>query len=195
MDAAIHEFEERLGVSPIFGGFHKTFGTKNALMSLGKGCYLELLAADDTNTEIPKPRWMGVDMLQRNQITRWVIKSNQLEADSATLKNKNSEMGTIREGSRNVANGGLLQWELIMPLPEPEVELLPFMVDWSTSEIHPADAIPDMGCRLIELYGVHPSPEKFKTIFEQLDIDFQIKTSKEIKLTAVIECPNGRIEI
>lgn len=195
MDAAISGFEKSLGVQPIFGGFHTSFGTKNALVSLGKDCYLELLASDDTNTKASRPRWMGIDMLRTNKITRWAMKSNELEGDSTILKSMNPEMGSIRGGSRNVSNGGLLQWDLIMPLPHPEVELLPFMVDWAKSEIHPADDIPDMGCKLIQLYGTHPTPQKFVTIFEQLKIDFPIKTSTEIKINALIECPNGRIII
>ncbi|QCW99039.1 VOC family protein [Aggregatimonas sangjinii] len=195
LDASISEFEEKLGMRPIFGGFHKVFGTKNALISLGDACYLELLAGDNTNTAVPKPRWMGVDMLQTNQITRWALKSNQLKMDSEILKNLNPEMGIIRGGSRNVANGGSLEWGLIMPLPYPEVELLPFMVDWSTSTVHPTDKLPDMGCRLLNLYGTHPTPKIFDGIFEQLNIDLEIKTSTEIKLTAIIECPNGTIEI
>jgi len=129
LDIVIEEFEAKLGVRPIFGGFHKSFGTKNALVSLGENCYLELLAADNKNTEVAKPRWKGVDMLQKNQITRCALKSNQLSVDSSILKIENPEMGTIRRGSRNIENGALLQWDLIMPLPHPEVELLPFMVD------------------------------------------------------------------
>lgn len=195
MDTAIAEFEEKLGVRPIFGGFHKAFGTKNALISLGDSCYLELLAADETNTAVSKPRWMGIDMLRTNQITRWALKSNQLKMDSEILKNLNPEMGSMRGGSRNIPNGGLQQWDLIMPLPYPEVELLPFMVDWSKSMVHPADALPDMGCSLIQLYGTHPDPKKFSLIFEQLNIDLDIKTSSNIKLTALIKCPNGPIEI
>jgi len=187
--------EERLGVRPVFGGFHSAFGTKNALIALDKGRYLEILAADDSNTEVPKPRWMGIDVLRKNQLTRWALTSDQLKADSLILKQINPKMGRIRGGSRNVANAGLLQWQLIMPLPRPEVAILPFMVDWSTSAMHPTDTMPNSGCRLVKLYGTHPSPEKFKTTVEQLDIDFEIRTATEITLKAIITCPKGRIEI
>ena len=47
LSATMVQFEEKSGIKPIFGGFHKSFGTKNALVALGNGCYLELLAADD----------------------------------------------------------------------------------------------------------------------------------------------------
>ena len=59
LDKSMDDFEELLGVRPIFGGYHKTFGTKNALINLDKGVYLELLAADNSNMDVQKPRWMG----------------------------------------------------------------------------------------------------------------------------------------
>ncbi len=189
------EFEKRLGVKPIFGGFHRSFGTQNALLNLNDNCYLELLAADAANTEAPRPRWMGIDILQRNRITRWAVKSDQLEKNSHVLKSSCPEMGTIGSGSRDTSDGSQLRWRLTNPLALPEVELLPFMIDWSMSEKHPTERMPDMGCSLVEFYGTHPSPEKFKTVFEKLGVDLRIKPSNEIQLKAIIECPNGRIEI
>ncbi len=82
LESAIDRIEMQLGARPLFGGFHKTQGTKNALLDLGDQCYLELLAADNTNADILPPRWMGVDALTEEKITRWAIKSNNLESDS-----------------------------------------------------------------------------------------------------------------
>ncbi len=195
MENAIIEFEDKLGVRPVFGGVHSSFGTKNALIKLDNGTYLELLAADESNTQAVLPRWMGLDLLKENQITRWAMRSSQLNADSLLLKSINPEMGLIREGSRNLPSGGQLQWDLIMPLSHPEVELLPFMVNWDKSKLHPTDVLKQTDCRLIELFGMHPTPEKFKNTFKQLDIDFRITKSSEVKLKAIIECPKGHVEI
>lgn len=195
LDEAIIEFEQKLGVRPIFSGYHKTFGTKNALINLNKNMYLELLAVDDDNAEVPPPRWMGVDLLHKNQITRWAVKSESLKRDSAMLKSHHPEMGKIQAGSRNTADGSLLQWQLSMPLPAPEVELVPFILDWSATDKHPSELLPDMECRLIELYGTHPNPETYATIFKDLECDFQIKKSDTIELKMILNCPNGVIEI
>lgn len=195
MNTAIAKFENSLGVGAIFSGYHSSFGTKNALIPLDHECYLELLAVDSANTAVSKPRWMGVDLLQKDQITRWALKSNQLELDSETLKKIKPEMGTIREGSRKTEHGNLLQWKMIMPLASPAIELLPFMVDWSTSQMHPTDELPNKGCSLIALTGSHPTPEKFEAIFEHLQIDFQITKANEIVLNALIESPKGLVKI
>jgi len=50
LEAAIDEFEKLSGLRPVFGGYHTTKGTKNALVNLGNECYLEILAIDEGNT-------------------------------------------------------------------------------------------------------------------------------------------------
>ncbi|MBU3028252.1 VOC family protein [Zobellia galactanivorans] len=195
LDAAILTLEKKLGVQAIFGGYHATQGTKNALINLDNGTYLELLVADDTNKKIPPPRWMGVDMLSKDQITRWALKSEQLKKDANILNQYNAKMGNISAGSRHTAEGSLLKWQLILPLPSPEVELVPFMVDWSQTETHPHKALPQMGCKLIELYGNHPNPDLLANIFTELGVRFRIERNKNISLKAIIQSPKGIVEI
>lgn len=195
LDRSMDDFERLLGIRPVFGGYHETFGTKNALIKLNKGIYLELLAADRANTKVQKPRWMGVDVLKKERITRWAQKSYSLEDDSLVLKKYNPRMGSIAEGSRKTVNGSLLKWKLTMPLPLPEVELVPFMLDWSQSEIHPYDALPEMSCEFVELYGTHPNPNQYVKILSALGISIGIKESSEIRLKMILKSPNGIIEL
>ncbi|MEM6800958.1 MAG: VOC family protein [Bacteroidota bacterium] len=195
LEEAMNSFQQKLGVRPVFGGYHKTEGTKNALLKLDQGIYLELLAADDDNKEIAPPRWMGVDFLTQAQISRWALKSDNLQKDAEILQAYNPDMGQIKGGSRAVAGGGLLQWELIMPLSKPEVEVLPFMVDWSQTEVHPFDQLPEMDCRLEELYMQHPDPVMVKSCFEKLGVELRVDESDKIGIRAVIQSPRGRLEI
>ncbi|MDO6515664.1 VOC family protein [Zobellia uliginosa] len=195
LDAAILTLEKKLGVQAIFGGYHATQGTKNALINLDKGSYLELLAADESNQNIAPPRWMGVDMLTKDQITRWALKSEQLKKDADILGQYKAKMGNIGAGSRHTTEGTLLKWQLILPLPTPEVELVPFMVDWSQTETHPHEALPNMGCKLIELYGTHPNPDLLANIFTELGVRFRIERDKNTSLKAIIQSPKGIVEI
>lgn len=195
LDKSMDNFEALLGVRPIFGGYHKTFGTKNALINLDNGIYLELLATDNSNKDVQKPRWMGVDVLMEEQITRWAIKSDRLKNDSRELKKYNPKMGKIAKGSRNTANGSLLMWELTMPVSLPEVELVPFILDWGQSEIHPHEALPKMGCDLVELYGTHPNPELYTEILSALGLSFRIEKASEIRLKMLLNSPKGSIEL
>jgi len=195
LDLAINYLEIRLGVRATFGGYHKTEGTKNALIRLGSTAYLELLAIDDQNKRIPPPRWMGVDVLQEEQITRWALKSNALDSEINILRTYNPEMGIQKDGSRNTEMGKTLQWKLSKPLAFPEVEIVPFLIDWNASETHPAAQLPDMGCKLLKLQATHPNPAQFDSLFHKLNYSLAISKSKTTTLTATIQCPKGIISL
>ena len=131
LEESMDYFEAAVGVRPVIGGRHQTFGTKNALVKLDKGMYLEILAIDEENSKIAPPRWMGVDLLTKNQITRWAVTSTDLKRDSALLEVYKTGLGKITNGARNTPDGKILQWKLTVPMDQPEVELVPFCIDWS----------------------------------------------------------------
>jgi hypothetical protein len=195
LEATINDLEAKLGVRPIFGGYHDTQGTKNALVNLDNGAYLEILAADDNNTAISPPRWMGVDVLTKTQMTRWALKSEDLLADSRILQQHDEKTGTLFAGSRQNAAGDWLRWEMILPLPTPEVELAPFFVDWRSSDVHPHDVLPDMGCSLVELYAIHPEPATILTLLDKLGGKLRVEKGPKVELRAKIKCPNGIVEL
>jgi hypothetical protein len=195
LETAVTEIEKKIGVKALVGGHHKNFGTKNALIKLNDRMYLEILAADDTNPDVLPPRWMGIDALTKNRITRWAITSTNLERDSALLNRFNASMAQVSEGSRQLFDGSLLRWKLILPLALPEVELIPFSIDWGGSDNHPTDNLPNMGCQLLELYGTHPQPTIFNNIFEQLGVNLRIEEDEHIQLKAVLKGPEGIVQL
>ncbi|WP_299683422.1 VOC family protein [uncultured Dokdonia sp.] len=195
LDTACKEFEKKLGVTPIFGGHHTSEGTKNALINLQDGMYLELIAIDHSNKNSMQNRWMGVDVLTKNQITRFALKSKNLEKDSTILKKYHPAMGGLKNGSRHTASGLVLQWELLMPLPTPEVELIPFVLDWSKSNTHPHELLPNMGCSLVDIYATHPTPEKIRPYFKELAYNLNIEKQEQITLQVTLNTPNGIIHL
>jgi hypothetical protein len=194
LEKAMDDFEKLTGIRPIFGGYHTTQGTKNAIVNLGNQAYLEILAVDDKNTQISAPRWMGADLIETPKITRWALKSTNLTQDSQILKNYQSDMGRIQGGQRKMTNGQLLKWEMIMPLSHPKIELAPFFVDWQNSEAHPTDAMPDQ-CQLVELHFAHPSPEKLSQQLSKLNLDWTIFSAKNVSIKMEIRTPKGRIQL
>jgi hypothetical protein len=195
LEEAVAELEARLGVKPLIGGRHDTQGTRNALINLNDGAYLEILAADDENTNIPPPRWMGVDVLSRPRITRWALKSNNLTTDGKVLREHDPALGHTKAGSRQRPDGSMLRWELILPTSVPEVDVIPFMVDWSQSDIHPHEALPDMGCSIIELLLQHPEPERIQPVLQELGVKVPVTKGEEPDIILVLRCPAGNIPI
>jgi hypothetical protein len=195
LDKAMDDLENLLGIRPIFGGHHTTKGTKNALLNLGEGCYLEILAVDDQNKDIQPPRWMGIDLIEKPKMTRWCLKSNNLENDAKVIKAHLNTMGEISGGQREIGDGKLLKWEMILPLAAPEVELIPFMVNWGNSTAHPTDGL-EAKCQLLKLELTHPSPDSLITLFKNLSLSpFKIEKGEEVKILAHLRCPNGLVQL
>lgn len=192
--AAMDWFEEISGIRPAFGGYHTTQGTKNAVVNLGNQRYLEILAADGENTAIQPPRWMGVDFLEKAQMTRWSLKSTNLPADSRILKSYDAEMGRIEGGQRKTTSGSLLTWEMIMPLVAPQLEIMPFMTDWQNSDVHPTDTMPEQ-CQLIGMKFTHPTPDLLVPTLTKLALDVDLVIGERISIKAIIQCPKGIITI
>lgn len=190
---AMKIFSEKCGVEVVYGGQHLSIGTHNALLNIGNGAYLEFLAIDPSNTNIQGSRWMGMDLIDQPTFTRWAIKTNNLEQDTTILKKVNAEMGNIFAGSRKKADGSTLNWAMALPLALPEVEILPFMIDWKDS-IHPTATLAT-GCQLLTLGATHPTPELVQPTLNALGTNLKVKKDSKAKLYARIQTPMGILEI
>lgn len=190
LEEGIDHFEHLLGIRPVIGGRHLSHGTQNALLNLGNSIYFEILSVDDSNLEFNKERWMGIDLLQGPKITRWSLKSEDLNSDSQILKQKSNKLGQIIEGKRHTQNGGQLMWGMVEPLSAPEVDILPFMTDWSNSEVHPADTLEE-GCFLESVTLFHPMPEEVMPVFDSLGIDVEIRQGNEERIEIEVSSPKG----
>ena len=194
LESAVEHFADSLGITPKFGGFHKTKGTKNALLDLGNETYLELLAVDEDNHGVSVPRWMGIDLISAPRITRWAVKSNNLLLDVVSLKSVAPQLAEVEQGQRITGDNQLIKWQLTRPLPTPEVELLPFFIGWNTEEKHPTTFL-DKGCSLGAFYATHPEPVPMRAVLEKIGIDLELKPSNTIGIHATIEGPKGSLSI
>jgi len=194
LEEAIDWFESITGCRPIFGGYHTTQGTKNALVNLGNKCYLEFLAIDDENRKFKTNRWMGIDLIEKSQTTRWALKSFDLDRETEILKLYNPELAKIKGGQRKTPNGKMLNWQLTMPLSKPKVELIPFLIDWQNSEAHPTDNLPQE-CELVGVEFRSPNSVAVSNMFKKLSIDTKVVKGNFSKIRLQIKSVMGGIEI
>lgn len=195
LEAAIDDIENQLGVRPSIGGRHLNKGTKNALLNLGKGCYLEILAIDEENTEVKTPRWMGIDLIKKACITRWALKSNEILKDQRILRGYKTELGEIFEGERLTTNDSILKWKMTLPQAHPRVELAPFMVDWSDSKAHPTTNLKEE-CSLEQINFKAPKNNlKIRNCFKEIFNENTIRGSAIEQISIIIKGPKGLLKL
>ncbi|MBK8051884.1 MAG: VOC family protein [Saprospiraceae bacterium] len=193
-DLALSYLEMKLGVKPVIGGRHLLHGTKNALINLGNQCYLEILAKDEENTTFKGTRWMGIDLITKPMITRWAVKSMDIDKGSAILKNFQSDQGNISSGERLTTDGSFLKWKMTLPTAAPEVDIVPFLLDWSASAFHPCDRM-EHQCEIYDIALYHPQPEVLEGFFLSLAINKKVLYHPLPKIEVSIIGKNGLVDL
>ncbi|KAF1034526.1 MAG: hypothetical protein GAK35_04294 [Herbaspirillum frisingense] len=183
---------DRLGVSmaPRIGGAHARLGTHNALLSLGPGFYLEVIAIDPDAPAPARARWFGLDHLAAHatpRLAHWVARTDDIHAALAATPIK---PGVVEEMSR-----GALHW-LITIAADGALQCdgaMPSLIQWQ-SQPHPAAALPDLGCRLEKLEVVHPQAIQVAQALQALQLhDRRVawQAGAEARLAAAILTPHG----
>lgn len=193
LESGIDYILERTGIQATYGGRHLTKGTHNAIFKLGANSYFEILAPDPENKNVPPPRWMGIDLIDKPCITRWAIKTNNIEEDALILSNYKPSYGQVQSGSRALKDGSVLSWQLSDPLPEPVIEVVPFLLDWQAST-HPSSLLPNV-CKFKSIKLEHPETREVRKVADTLNLDIPINLSDLPRITITIETAKGIIEI
>jgi hypothetical protein len=143
----IAEFERLTGVKAAIGGKHPGRGTGNALVSLGGGSYLEILAplADATLSA----RDEAMRRLDRLTIINWAVGVDDVSGAVAALRKAGFGATPPQPGSRVTPSGDRLEWTTF-GLGNPGITVAPFFIHWSAGMKHPSTTAP-AGCELSKL--------------------------------------------
>jgi hypothetical protein len=193
VEQTIEELANLLGVNAEVGGRHPQWGTRNALLSLGSSCYLEMMGPDPTLSRTGLERPFGIDRLQTPRLASWACKSHDITKTLEIAKGVGVALGTAQPGQRTKPDGTVLTWKLTDLQADREGGIVPFLIDWGYSP-HPAQNAPG-GCTLKELWAEHPTPDRIRAMLEAFEIDLPIRHSKVARLKATIETKHGIVEL
>ena len=143
LDQAKERFLERSGVRPIDGGPHPGRGTRNALVSLGEGQYLEILAPDPEQ-DTPEGLMASFPPDGHDQIFHWAIRSQDLPGVARRATEVGLKPSPVVAASRVQPSGEPLEWDLMAVGGHGLAGLAPFFIDWKQS-IHPSTNAPWVG--------------------------------------------------
>jgi hypothetical protein len=192
LEGAVADLTTRLGVAPAAGGRHVGMGTRNHLVALGGGAYLELIGPDPTQ-QVPAGQGLpfGIDALTGPRLVGFAVKAPGIDEVASRARAAGYDPGAVREMQRATPEGGLLQWKLT--LGGSHDGLVPFLIDWLDSP-HPSTSAPG-GCTLRALRGIHPEPAAVRAAWAALGFDMDLAGGAAAELVASIDTPNGALEL
>jgi hypothetical protein len=193
LEEVVAEAATRLGVEPSPGGHHIGLGTRNALLALGEGAYLEIIGPDHDQGDPEVPRPFGIDLLDGPRLVAWALRVADLDAAIAAARSTGIDPGDAYAMARATPNGGTLRWRLTFPTGAGPVHSVPFLIEWG-DERHPARTAA-AGARLVSLRGEHPDPAGLSTAVNALGASLAVTAAPEPRLVAVLEGPGGQWEL
>ncbi len=158
LETGMESVEGLLGVRAAMGGKHVGLGTHNALLSLGSGAYMEIIAPDPEQTAPSRPLPFGLDLPVKPRLVTWAIKAPDIEARAQRAKAAGVDLGPVLRMSRERPDGLRLEWALTYREEMLGDGLVPFLIAWEPGP-HPSETSPS-GCRLVSLRAEHPEPER-----------------------------------
>jgi hypothetical protein len=195
LDLGIQRIEEALGVRASAGGQHPGRGTRNALIALGPGRYLEIIGPDPEQPNPQAPRTFGIDDLKLPRLVAWAARASDLDRQANEARRQGVAVGEVAAGSRKRPDGLLLSWRYTAPQAAMALGggVVPFWIDWSQTP-HPSGTAP-AGATLVGLRAEHPEPERIRSVLQKMGIPLPVSAGPRPVLIATIESSRGRVEI
>jgi Glyoxalase-like domain len=193
LDLGIDTIERLLGVRASPGGQHLGAGTRNALVALGPGSYLEIVGPDPAQPEPEQPRWFRIDEMDKPRLVTWAARVDAIEQLSSEVRRLGVGVGDIVAGSRRRGDGILLAWRYTNPRTIIDDGIIPFLIDWGTTP-HPSESAAQ-GASLITLRAEHPQPEPIRDVARRLGLSLQIDRGSQPALVATIASLRGEVEL
>jgi hypothetical protein len=195
LDRGIAWVERTTGVKAVIGGTHPGAGTRNALISLGRRQYLEIIAPDPLQTAYNFH--IDIRTLDEPRLITWAARTTDINAVAKVARDAGQQVFGPRDGSRARPDGTLLKWKslgLLNKLGQAEVEPIPFFIEWAADSLHPSQDSPT-GCMLQSLEIEHPNPASLVEALKKLGIEAIVKQTKGVRLRATLTTPKGKTEL
>jgi hypothetical protein len=187
-DQGIAEIERLSGIRAALGGSHPGRGTRNALVSLGDGRYLEIIAPDPEQT---LDNNLGATIKAKGApgILTFCVRGADLEGLGRKAAAANVPFRGPEAWSRKTPAGDTLHWRLAFTEGTRFGNFLPFYIDWLDTP-HPASTTPG-GIALTSFAVLHPEAEALGALYAALGIDLPVTRAAQPMLRASFTGPRG----
>ncbi len=186
LDEGVTAFRAATGVMPVYGGRHPRYGTHNALISLGTGTYLELIAP--THELSDNELVAKLHKLDRMTPLTWGIRVKDAARTRERLVKAGFAVTPVEVGSRATPAGTTIHWTTF---DFDAIEGAPFFVEWAADTPHPSTTSPG-GCKLQSFNVANPAAKELTRALAIAGVATQIDPSDRAKITLSLDC-GGRI--
>lgn len=193
LDEGVAAIERLLGVRPAPGGKHVGLGTHNALLGLGQGAYIEIIAPDPEQPAPSRPLPFGLASIREPRLATFAVRTTDIDALVGAARQAGYDPGPVIDMSRTRPDGTVLRWRLALHEQMPGNGLIPFVIDWGDT-LHPSAGLPQAG-ELTGLRGQHPKPPPVQAALKALGFEMEVATADEPLLTATVERKGETVEL
>jgi Glyoxalase-like domain len=190
LEQAVDAIAARTGVRAATGGQHTGLGTRNALLSLGPRCYLELLAPDPAQPPPAEPRPFGLDDLHAPALRGWAVAPANMDTAIQAARAAGTDPGEPIAGLRHGPDGTPLSWRMTPPSELNGLAIAPFLIDWDNGP-HPAGQAPP-GLVLADFVIRVPEPELITPLLRALGMAIHVEQAEAAGFCAAIRTPAGQ---
>jgi hypothetical protein len=197
LGSAAQRVAEVVGEAPIAGGQHRGRGTRNELVGLGDGCYVEVIGPDPDQPDPPAARSFGIDDFAPHASAALIgvavrAMGETFDAHVARLSDRGIPT-EVRDMTRTRPDGIVLEWRLAVPVADPIPGLFPFVIDWMTSD-HPSASLGPVAT-LRRLRIGHPQPEHVSLACKAFGIECEVFGASSPQMIATLATPSGEVEL
>jgi len=182
--------EDLTGVAPTRGGSHPGFGTRNSLIGLGSGLYLEVISPDPAQ-DLAGNRGGRIAALPRAGIVTFAVASNDIGAFRAAAQREGLTLQDPVRMHRALPDGRRLDWTVLSLEDSRFGEAIPFVIDWGVSS-HPTASL-SPGCRLRSFTVLHPLADALARLYAAIDIPVGVKRAAYPGFLAELDTPRGDV--
>lgn len=197
LGACAQRLGARLGAGFSDGGLHPTFGTRNFVLPLADGCYLEVVAALDHPAvdRAPFGRAVAARSAEGGGWLAWAIAVDDVTPIEQRLGRK------AAAGHRRRPDGVDLNWKQIGINDVTEDPQVPFFVEWDVeAEYHPSHGGDVIALRRLEIAGDEATVDAYlgsssRQPLDGVEVEWLPPGGETGVIAAVFATPAGDVRI
>jgi hypothetical protein len=186
LDRGIGQFEGMTGVRPAYGGRHPT-ATHNALVSLGPGIYLEIIALQPET--VPPVEFAALSLLTELTPVGWAVASDDVAQLRSALLGADLRVTEPEAGSRVTPSGDALGWQTFRL--RDNFREAPFFIVWAAGSPHPSATTPS-GCTLESMTIASARSDELDRLCSALELPVIVARSTVSAVRLDLTSPRGR---